>query len=246
MSCCPTRPKTTARVSAPMTIASSEKPKREAVALSGGHFALVTRDKILPQGRRSQTGGSLLSFRRQATAPRPKGSVGPTSFKILIAFDAFGAPDGAPWWRAVDGANWARLEGPTSDLAGRADHPVVHISRNDARQLAAWAEGCLKHAGYPWGDQDPDDETFLPCNIWQGEFPNQNTDADGFAGTAPTDAFKPNGFGLYNMAGNTCEWTADGFRIRSLSKNASPCPGSKATRPSSSTESLASAFCSSA
>ena len=80
--------------------------------------------------------------------------------------------------------------------------------------------GGRANARFPWGDKEPDDPTFLPCNIWQGEFPNHNTGADGFPGTAPVEAFDPNDFGLYNMVGNTWEWCADAFRIRSLSRAA--------------------------
>ena len=252
-----------ARVSAPKAIASSEETERDAVALSGGRFAMGTRDKILPQdGERPVRHVRVRPFaidRTAVTNRRFTAFVEATGYRteaerigwsyvfqrFIAAPDTLGAADGAPWWRAVGGANWARPEGPTSDLEGRADHPVVHVSHTDARQFAAWAEGRLpteaewefaalgglKQARYPWGDRDPDDETFLPCNVWQGEFPNQNTDADGFAGTAPADAFKPNGFGLYNMVGNTWEWTADRFRIKSLSKTASKHPALVSREP---------------
>ena len=140
------------------------------------------------------------------------------------------APEGAPWWRRVDGACWARPEGPGSTVEGRAEHPVVHVSWNDAAAFAVWAGGRLpteaewEHAAkggddrarFPWGEAEPD-ETKTPCNIWQGRFPVHNTGADGFLGTAPVDAFAPNGFGLFNMCGNVWEWCADPFRVRSLS-----------------------------
>jgi formylglycine-generating enzyme required for sulfatase activity len=139
------------------------------------------------------------------------------------------APDGTPWWRKVDGAHWAAPEGPGSSVANRMDHPAVHIAWNDAAAFAAWAGGRLpteaewEHAAkggndrarFPWGGAEPDDTTAF-CNIWQGEFPRQNTLADGFLGTAPVDAFAPNGFGLFNMCGNAWEWCADAFRVRSL------------------------------
>ena len=73
-------------------------------------------------------------------------------------------------------------------------------------------------ARYPWGSTDPNDTDFQPCNIWQGRFPDMNTAADGYEGTAPVDAYQPNGFGLYNMAGNVWEWCSDTFRVRSLRK----------------------------
>jgi formylglycine-generating enzyme required for sulfatase activity len=107
--------------------------------------------------------------------------------------------------------------------------PVAHVSWADARAFAAWCGGRLpteaewEHAArgglpdpvYPWGDEEPDDRRIL-CNIWQGRFPDENTAADGFAGTSPVRAFPPNGAGLFDMAGNVWEWTADPFRIASL------------------------------
>ncbi len=71
---------------------------------------------------------------------------------------------------------------------------------------------------FPWGDGEPDDNEFFPCNIWQGRFPHTNSCADGYATTAPARSYEPNGFGLYNMAGNCWEWTADTFRVKSLKK----------------------------
>lgn len=138
---------------------------------------------------------------------------------------------GTPWWRAVAGATWREPEGPGSSLENRGDHPVVQVSLNDARAFAHWAGGRLPTEGeweyaargglgdvrYPWGDRDPDDNNFMPCNIWQGIFPNQNTGADGWLSTCPVDAFAPNGFGLYNMCGNTWEWCDQPLRIRSIS-----------------------------
>ncbi|MFB7470809.1 formylglycine-generating enzyme family protein [Kitasatospora sp. NPDC056184] len=131
-------------------------------------------------------------------------------------------PERTPWWCGVEGAAWNRPEGPGSGLGERGDHPVVHVSWNDAAAYAAWAgkrlpteaeweyaaRGGLEQARYPWGDElDPAGE--YRCNIWRGTFPARNTAADGFRGTAPVDAFEPNGFGLYNVSGNVWEWCAD-------------------------------------
>lgn len=145
-----------------------------------------------------------------------------------------GSAAGAPWWRRVEGTAWNRPEGPGSTIEDRLDHPVVHVSWHDAQAFAAWAGGRLPSeaewelaAGgglearrFPWGHDEPDDDRFMPCNIWQGEFPNHNTVADGYAGTAPVSAFAPNGLGLFNMVGNTWEWCADAFRVRSLARAA--------------------------
>ncbi len=136
----------------------------------------------------------------------------------------------AQWWRRVDGATWREVNGPGTEAeAWVPDHPVVHISWNDAQAYAAWVGGRLptevewEHAArgglgdvrFPWGDKEPDETEFLPCNIWQGEFPETNTCADGFATTAPACSFQANGFGLYNMVGNVWEWTADRYRVAS-------------------------------
>jgi formylglycine-generating enzyme required for sulfatase activity len=130
----------------------------------------------------------------------------------------------APWWCALPGARWNHPEGPESDLSGRMDHPVVHVSWNDAVAYCRWAgkrlpteaqweyaaRGGLGQKRFPWGDElRPDDEH--RCNIWQGRFPDENTLEDGYLGTAPARSFQPNGFGVYNMAGHVWEWCADWF-----------------------------------
>ena len=140
---------------------------------------------------------------------------------------------GVEWWRRVDGANWRDISGPGSmSNTWQENHPVVHISWNDAKAYADWVGGRLpseaqwEHAArgglgdvrYPWGDEEPDDASHLPCNIWQGEFPHHNTCADGYATTAPAESFRPNRLGLYNMVGNVWEWTSDAYRVNSIKK----------------------------
>lgn len=130
----------------------------------------------------------------------------------------------AQWWRRVDGATWRSITGPRCFLIEELqDHPVVHISWNDAVAYCSWAGGRLptelewEHAArggladsrFPWGDAEPDDEANIFCNIWQGRFPRDNTVKDGYATTAPVNSFEPNGYGLYNMVGNVWEWTSD-------------------------------------
>ncbi len=130
----------------------------------------------------------------------------------------------APWWRQVEGADWAHPEGPTSSLDDRERHPAIHISWFDAVAYCAWsgtrlpteaewefaARGGLVQRRFPWGDElRPDGEHRM--NVFQGQFPGKDTAADGFAGTAPVGSFEPNGYGLYDMTGNVWEWTADWF-----------------------------------
>ena len=130
----------------------------------------------------------------------------------------------APWWRQVHGADWRHPDGPDSGLAGREQHPVIHVSWNDAQAYCGWAgvrlpteaeweyatRGGRASSVYPWGDDlEPDGEHLM--NVFQGTFPSGNAAADGYAGTAPVDSFPPNGFGLHNMTGNVWEWCADWF-----------------------------------
>ncbi|MBO1420179.1 formylglycine-generating enzyme family protein, partial [Streptomyces sp. FH025] len=131
-------------------------------------------------------------------------------------------PARTPWWCGVNGARWDRPEGPGSGLDGRGDHPAVHVSWNDAAAFARWAgkrlpteaeweyaaRGGLDQRRFPWGDELDQDGVYR-CNVWRGQFPAKNTAADGHRGTAPVDAFEPNGFGLYNVSGNVWEWCAD-------------------------------------
>lgn len=129
----------------------------------------------------------------------------------------------APWWRQVEHADWRHPEGAHSSVAGRGDHPVVHVSWNDAVAFGAWSGArlpteaeweCAARGGrsseFPWGDElEPSGEHRM--NVFQGVFPHTNSAADGFVGTAPVDAYAPNEVGLYNVTGNVWEWCADWF-----------------------------------
>ncbi len=132
----------------------------------------------------------------------------------------------APWWRLVEGADWRHPEGPQSDVGDRADHPVVHVSWDDAVAFCAWsgtrlpteaeweraARGDLPDAGahFPWGrDREPAGEHRM--NVYQGPFPEQDLGEDGWRGTCPVGTFPANGLGLHEVTGNVWEWCADWF-----------------------------------
>jgi formylglycine-generating enzyme len=128
------------------------------------------------------------------------------------------------WWQWTPGAFWRCPEGPGSNVGGRERHPVVHVSYDDAAAYAAWAgkdlpteaeweraaRGGLDQEVFAWGNE------FAPrgrmmANTWQGEFPWQNLRTDGFVGTSPIRSFPANGFRLYDITGNTWEWTSDWY-----------------------------------
>jgi formylglycine-generating enzyme len=128
------------------------------------------------------------------------------------------------WWSYRPGAQWRHPEGPTSTLHGRERHPITHLAPEDAEAYAAWAgkvlpteaeweyaaRGGLHGATFVWGDEFAPNGRMM-ANTWQGEFPWQNLATDGFEGTSPIKSFPPNGYGLYDMAGNVWEWTSDYF-----------------------------------
>ncbi|XP_028397429.1 formylglycine-generating enzyme-like [Dendronephthya gigantea] len=134
---------------------------------------------------------------------------------------------GSPWWLPVEGANWKHPEGLGSSIMSRLDHPVLHVSWNDAMAYCTWlgkrlpteaewefaCRGGLQKKMFPWGN------TFKvkgkhQCNTWQGDFPSSDKGEDGHDGPAPVWTFKQNNFDLHNMVGNVWEWTADWWGIR--------------------------------
>lgn len=136
----------------------------------------------------------------------------------------FDTVPGLQWWARVEKADWQKPGGPGTNIRKKGDHPVVHVSWNDAQAYAGWrgkrlpneaewefaARGGLVQQRYAWGDELTPEGKHR-CNIWQGRFPDDDTGEDGWTGTAPAKSFRANGFGLYNVAGNVWEWCADWF-----------------------------------
>jgi formylglycine-generating enzyme required for sulfatase activity len=153
------------------------------------------------------------------------------------------------WWALVPGANWRHPEGPGSTLHGRDRHPVVHVGFADACAYAEWlgmtlpteaeweyaAWGGNECAEYAWGDEFTPRGRFQ-ANTWQGEFPWQNLESDGYARTSPVGAFPPNGYGLLDMIGNVWEWTTDWYQPHG--EVVSACCGAPLDNPSGGQEAL--------
>lgn len=132
--------------------------------------------------------------------------------------------DISQWWHWTPGANWQHPEGPESSIAERENHPVAHVSWYDAMAYAKWAgkrlpteaewefaaRGGLDQKEYVWGDEQFS-EDHPQCNCWQGDFPYNNTARDGYVRTSPVKTFAPNGYGLYDMAGNVWQWCGDWY-----------------------------------
>ena len=154
------------------------------------------------------------------------------------------------WWVWTPGAQWRHPEGPDSTLHGRELHPVTHVGFEDAAAYAAWAgkqlptevqweraaRGGLEGKVFCWGDE------FAPrgrmmANTWQGEFPWENLLLDRYERTSPVKTFPPNGYGLYDMAGNVWEWTADFFAPRHPDEPSNPCCSPQNPRTSSADDS---------
>jgi formylglycine-generating enzyme required for sulfatase activity len=133
------------------------------------------------------------------------------------------------WWAFVPGADWRHPRGPDTTIEGLDHHPVVHVAYEDAEAFARWAgkalpteaeweraaRGGLSGAEFTWGVEFTPGGRYM-ANSWQGEFPMVNECADGFEWTAPVGSFPPNGYGLFDMAGNVWEWTTDWFEERHL------------------------------
>ncbi len=154
--------------------------------------------------------------------------------------------DPKKWWEYVRGTDWRHPEGAGSSTKGRQNYPVVHIAFEDAEAYAKWvgkslptetewefaARGGIEGAIYPWGnDFTPKGE--IMANTWQGEFPWQNLALDGYERASPVGSFPPNGYGLYDMAGNVWEWTGDWWEENHLGNTRTCCSPRNLESPAS-------------
>lgn len=148
----------------------------------------------------------------------------PGSLVFSIPEEVSSLIDFSQWWKWTKGASWKHPQGPNSSIIGIENHPVVHISYQDANEYAKWygkrlpteaewewaARGGLKNNIYPWGNENVN-EGDAKCNFWSGNFPLENNEKDGYILTAPVMNYPANKYGLYDMAGNVWEICSDWY-----------------------------------
>jgi formylglycine-generating enzyme required for sulfatase activity len=203
-----------------------ERPVREAVV---GPFAIDRHPVTVAEFRRFVKATGHLTWAERAPIAEDYPGADPAELVPgSLVFNKTGGPVDLRhvrnWWSWTPGADWRHPEGPVSTVGGRERHPVTHVGYADAEAYAEWAgkalpteaeweyaaRGGLDQATFTWGDEFAPKGRMM-ANTWQGEFPWQNLCTDGYERTSPVERFPPNGFGLYDMAGNVWEWTSDWF-----------------------------------
>jgi formylglycine-generating enzyme len=197
--------------------------------------AFVDQTGYLTTAERAPSAEEILRQSPPGTPPPAPELLVPGSLVFTPPSGRVSLDDYSQWWKWTPGASWKHPAGPGSTIEGKGDYPVVQVSWDDAVAYARWAgrrlpteaeweraaRGGLEGKPFVWGDQAPSDTTKL-ANIWQGEFPNRNAASDGFASLAPVKSFPPNGYGLYDVAGNVWEWCADWYQSDLYQTRAGP------------------------
>lgn len=172
--------------------------------------------KTLPEGTPKPSDADLQPGSMVFTAPA-----------TAVPLDNYGR-----WWSWINGANWKHPEGPDSNIIGKDNYPVVHVTYEDAEAYAKWVEkrlpteaeweyaarGGLDKKEFAWGEELTPNGIYL-ANFFQGEFPYQNTASDGFVSIAPVKSFAPNTYGLYDMVGNVWELCSDFYEVKAFDPN---------------------------